>query len=148
MNEKRKAYPSDVSDEEWNFCVSYLRLMDEGAPQRVYPLREIFNSLRYLMRAGLPWRLMPHGLPAWNVVYQQTQRWIKAGSFEAMVHDLRAILRLALERNADPSAVILDSRTVQSTPESGEPVAVLAATKSARDRRCMPRSIPWATCWH
>ena len=52
-------------------------------------------------------------------VYQQTQRWIKAGCFEAMAHDLRAILRMALERKADPSAVILDSRTVQSTPESG-----------------------------
>ena len=119
MNEQRKSYPSDVSDEEWAFCVSYLTLMDEGAPQRVYPLREIFNALRYMVRAGFPWRMMPHDLPPWSVVYQQTRRWIKAGSFEAMVHDLRAILRLALERNADPSAVILDSRTLQSTPESG-----------------------------
>src|SRR6202161_3389378 len=49
----------------------------------------------------------------------KTQRWIKAGCLEAMAHDLRAILRLALERKADPSAVILDSRTLQSTPESG-----------------------------
>jgi len=101
------------------FCVSYLTLMDEGAPQRVYPLREIFNALRYQIRVGGAWRMMPHDLPPWNVVYQQTQRWIKAGCFEAMAHDLRAILRLALERKADPSAVILDSRTIQSTPESG-----------------------------
>ena len=63
--------------------------------------------------------MLPNDLPPWNVVYQQTQRWIKAGCFEAMAHDLRAILRMALERKADPSAVILDSRTVQSTPESG-----------------------------
>lgn len=63
--------------------------------------------------------MLPNDLPPWNVVYQQTRRWIKAGCFEAMAHDLRAILRLALERKADPSAVILDSRTVQSTPESG-----------------------------
>ena len=62
---------------------------------------------------------MPHDLPPWNIVYQQTQRWIRAGCFEAMSHDLRAILRMALERKADPSAVILDSRTLQSTPESG-----------------------------
>jgi transposase len=119
MSTKRKGYPSDVSDEEWGFCVSYLTLMDEGAPQRVYPLREIFNALRYQIRVGGAWRMMPHDLPPWNVVYQQTQRWIKAGCFEAMAHDLRAILRLALERKADPSAVILDSRTIQSTPESG-----------------------------
>jgi transposase len=119
MNERRKSYPSDVSDEEWAFCVSYLTLMMEEAPQRVYPLREIFNALRYLVRMGGVWRMMPHDLPPWHVVYQQTQRWIKAGCFEAMAHDLRAILRLALDRNAEPSAAILDSRTLQSTPESG-----------------------------
>jgi len=119
MEAKRKSYPSDVGDEEWNFCVNYLTLMEEAAPQRVYPLREIFNALRYLVRIGGAWRMMPHDLPPWHVVYQQTQRWIKAGCFEAMAHDLRAVLRLALERKADPSAVILDSRTIQSTPESG-----------------------------
>jgi transposase len=119
MPNVRKSYPSDVSDEEWNFCVSYLTLMEETAPQRVYPLREIFNALRYLVRMGGVWRMMPHDLPPWNVVYQQTQRWIRAGCFEAMAHDLRAIVRLALDRKADPSAVILDSRTLQSTPESG-----------------------------
>ena len=119
MNEKRKNYPSDVSDEEWAFCVSYLTLMTEKAPQRLYPLREIFNALRYQIRVGGAWRMMPHDLPQWSVVWQQAQRWIKAGCFETMAHDLRAILRLALDRKADPSAVILDSRTIQSTPESG-----------------------------
>jgi transposase len=119
MNEKRKSYPSDVSDDEWAFCISYLTLMMEDAPQRVYRLREIFNALRYLIKTGGAWRMMPHDLPPWQVVYQQTQRWIKAGCFEAMAHDLRAVLRLALERKADPSAVIMDSRTIQSTPESG-----------------------------
>src|SRR5580692_2836652 len=119
MNERRKNYPSDVGDEEWAFCAAYLTLMTEVAPQRVYPLREIFNALRYQVKAGGVWRMMPHDLPPWNIVYQQTQRWIKAGCFEAMAHDLRAILRMALERKPDPSAVILDSRTMQSTPESG-----------------------------
>jgi transposase len=119
MSTKRKSYPSDVSDEEWAFCVRYLALMTEQAPQRVYPLREMFNALRYQIRVGGAWRMMPHDLPPWHLVYQQAQRWIRAGCFEAMAHDLRAILRMALERKADPSAVILDSRTIQSTPESG-----------------------------
>ena len=119
MRTKRKSYPSDVSDEEWAFCVRYLALMTEQAPQRVHPLREMFNALRYQIRVGGAWRMMPHDLPPWHLVYQQAQRWIKAGCFEAMAHDLRAILRMALERKPDPSAVILDSRTIQSTPESG-----------------------------
>lgn len=94
--------------------------MTEDAPQRDHSLREVFNALRYIVRAGAPWRMMPNDLPPWHTVYQQTQRWLHAGVFEAMVHDLRALLRLAQGRKADPSAAIFDSRTLQSTPESGE----------------------------
>lgn len=116
---ERKVYPSDVSDDEWAFVAPYLMLMTEDAPQRDYPLREVFNGLRWIIRAGAPWRMMPNDLPPWWVVYQQTQRWIKAGVFEAMVHDLRAVLRLSKGRKEQPTAAIFDSRTLQSSPESG-----------------------------
>lgn len=116
---ERKAYPSDINDEEWAFVAPYLTLMNEGAPQRIHSLREIFNGLRWIIRAGASWRMMPHDLPPWEAVYQQTQRWFKAGVFEAIVDDLRVLLRVAAGRVEQPSAVILDSRTLQSTPESG-----------------------------
>ena len=115
----RRPYPSDVADDEWAFAAPYLTLLDEAAPQRRYPLRELFNGLRWMVRAGAPWRMMPHNLPPWHAVYEQTQRWIVAECCERMVHDLRAIIRLGEERAPQPSAVILDSRTLQSTPESG-----------------------------
>ena len=115
----RKPYPSDVSDEEWAFAAPYLALVREDAPQRVHSLREVFNGLRYLVKTGGQWRWMPHDLPPWWVVYQQARRWLDAGVFEAMLHDLRALLRLAQGRRAMPSAAILDSQTLQSTPESG-----------------------------
>jgi transposase len=115
----RKGYPSDVTDEEWAFVAPYLTLMTEEAPQRKYSLREVFNGLRWIIRAGAPWRFMPSDLPPWEMVYQQSQRWIKAGVFEQMVHDLRALLRLAQGRQAQPTAAIFDSRTLQSSPESG-----------------------------
>jgi transposase len=115
----RKPYPTDVSDDEWNFVAPYLTLMTEDAPQREYSLREVFNALRYISRGGEAWRMMPHDLPPWNAVYQQMRRWFKAGIFEVMIHDLRAILRLLEGRNPDPTAAIIDSRTLQSTPESG-----------------------------
>jgi transposase len=86
---ERKPYPSDVRDDEWAFVAPYLTLMTEDAPQRVHSLREVFNGLRWIVRAGASWRMMPHDLPPWEMVYQQTQRWIKAGVFEAMVHDLQ-----------------------------------------------------------
>lgn len=119
----REAYPSDVSDEEWAFVAPYLTLMREDAPQRDYELREVYNGLRYIVRSGATWRMMPNDLPPWEAVYQQTQRWLKAGVFEAMVHDLRVLLRLAEGRNEQPSAAIFDSRTLQSSPESGQRAA-------------------------
>lgn len=119
MANVRKAYPSDVSDEEWAFCAPYLTLMKETAPQREYALRELFNGLRWFVRAGCPWRMLPHDLPPWTAVQQQTQRWLRAGCFENMAEDLRVLLRLCAGRNDAPSAAILDSRTLQSTPESG-----------------------------
>jgi len=116
---ERQAYPSDVSDDEWSFVAPYLTLMTQEAPQREHDLREVFNGLRWIVRTGAQWRMMPHDLPPWAAVYQQTQRWLKAGVFEAIVDDLRAVLRLAQGRHEEPSAAIFDSRTLQSSPESG-----------------------------
>jgi transposase len=108
-----------VSDAEWAFVVPYLTLLPLDAEQRQHDLREVFNALRYLVRTGGAGRYLPNDLPPWAAVYQQTQRWIGAGSFEAIVHDLRALLRVAQGRTAQPSAAIFDGRTMQSTPESG-----------------------------
>ncbi len=109
----RRAYPSDVTDEEWLFVSPYLTLMREDA------LREVFNGLCWVVRTGSQWRMMPNDLPPWHTVYQQSRRWLKAKVFEAMVHGLRELLRVAGGRNAQPSAAVLDGRTLQSSPESG-----------------------------
>jgi len=116
----RKVYPSDVSDEEWAYVAPYLTLMLEGAPQREYPLREVFDALRWLVRAGAPWRYLPGDFPPWEAVYQQAQRWMRAGCFVAIVEELRVILREAVGKKPDPTAAIFDGRTLQSTPESGD----------------------------
>ena len=118
-NQSRAPYPSDVTDAEWAFVAPYLTLMTEDAPQRHHESRELFNALRWLVRAGATWRMLPHDFPRWDAVYQQSQRWIKAGCFAAIVEDLRLLLRLAQGRNAQPSAAIFDSQTLPSTPESG-----------------------------
>jgi transposase len=119
MNPSRTPYPTDVSDDEWAFVAPYLTLLPEEAGQRSYSLREVFNGLRWIARAGAPWRLMPNDLPPWYIVYQQTQRWLATDCFAALVDDLRLLLREAQGRTRQPSAAIIDSRTLQSTPESG-----------------------------
>jgi transposase len=116
----RKSYPSDVSDDEWNFVAPYLTLMTQDAPQREHDLREVFNAMRWIVRTGSPWRYMANDLPPWQVVYQQSQRWIANGVFAAMTRDLRELLRMLDGRDPKPSAAIFDSRTLQSTPESGD----------------------------
>lgn len=120
MTNRRKAYPSDVSDDEWSLVVPYLTLMRENAVQREHPLRELFNGLRYVIRYGIAWRAMPNDLPPWSAVYQQAQRWLAARCFETLAQDLRAVLRLAAGRAEEPTAAIIDSRTLRSTPESGQ----------------------------
>jgi transposase len=119
MDTTRKPYPSDVSDAEWEFLLPYLTLMRQDAPQRDYSLRELFNALRYLVKTGCQWRFVPHDLPPWTAVYQQARRWLQAGVFEQITHDLRMMVRLVAQREAQPSATVLDGRTLQSTPESG-----------------------------
>src|SRR5271154_3555923 len=118
-NKGQVGYPSDVSDEEWAFVAPYLALCKEDSEQRDHPLRAVFNGLRFIVRTGSQWRYMPNDFPPWPVVYQQTQRWIRARCFETMVEDLRMLLREFAGRKAQPTAMILDSRTLQSTPESG-----------------------------
>src|ERR687897_1685530 len=119
MSTARKPYPSDVSDTEWEFLAPYLTLMREDAPQREYPLRDVFDAVRYVVRTGCQWDFLPHDFPPASAVYQQARRWVSAGVFEEITHDLRMILRLVEGREAQPTAAVLDGRTLQSTPESG-----------------------------
>jgi transposase len=119
MSTTGKSYPSDVTDVEWEFLLPYLTLMREDAPQREYALRDLFNAMRYVVKTGCQWRYLPHDFPPWAAVYQQARRWLEAHVFEDAAHDLREMIRLGMERGPHPTAVIMDGRTLQSTPESG-----------------------------
>src|ERR687894_2245575 len=112
-------YPSDVSDAGWESVLPYVCLLPEDAGQRRHDLRDVLDALRWLVRTGGQWRYLPKDFPPWEAVYQQTRRWLAAGCFEAIVHDLRAVLRFAAGRDPEPTAAVFDSRTLQSTPESG-----------------------------
>jgi transposase len=119
MGKVRKVYPSDVTDEEWWFVLPYLLLCREDAGQREHDLREVFDALRYVARSGCSWRMVPGDLPPWAAVYQQFRRWLEAGVFEVLVADVQTIVREWAGRKGQPTAICIDSRTLQSTPESG-----------------------------
>jgi transposase len=112
-------YPSDVSDAEWAFVVPYLGLLAEDAGPRVHGLRVAVDGLRWSVRTGSPWRSLPKDFPPWEAVYPPSRRWLAAGCFAAIVHDLRALLRRAAGRGRGPTAAVFDSRTLRSTVASG-----------------------------
>jgi transposase len=91
-------------------------LQREDAGQWAHDLREVFNGLRYIVKTGAPWRWMSNDLPPWAAVYQQPQQWLAAGCFEGLV----TVLRLTAGRKSEPTAAIIDSRTLRSTPKSSE----------------------------
>jgi hypothetical protein len=103
----RKPYPSGVSDEEWAFMAPYLTLVREDAPQRTHDLREVFNPLRWIVRAGASWRMLPTISSVGGRLPADKEVDSCRGS-EAMVHDLRALLRL---HTRQPHATL--------SPESG-----------------------------
>ena len=77
-------------------------------------------KLHVMVRAGAGWRLLPHDFSPWTAIYQQSQWWIRAGVCERIVHHLGVLLRIAAGHDPGPTAVIFDSRTLQSSVESGE----------------------------
>ena len=138
-------YPTDVSDEEWAFVAPYLTLLREDAAQRVHPLRDGFDALRWMVKAGCPWRRLPGDFAPWQALEQQSKRWMQAGCFEAMVHDLRELLRLLAERSHRPTAAILDGRTLQSSPEGGAR-AGYDGYKRRKGSKVHAPWTPWETC--
>src|SRR5579883_1517393 len=129
----RQPYPTAIGDGEWALVAPYLSLMTEAAPQRRYPLRAVFSGLRYIVKTGMQWRWLPHDLPPWPVVYQQPQRWLAAGRFDALVHDLRLLLREAAGRTSAPTAAVCDSHT-----QAGGPGRPGRDRLPGRGRRCGP----------
>lgn len=130
----RNHSPGDISDEEWDFVAPCLTLMKADAPQRDHDLREVLTGLRWIVRTGSPWRYMPHDLPPYQTVYQQVQRWFRAGCFEAIVADLRALIRLGEGKSVEPTAAIFDSRRLQGTPERGAGGGYDGAKKRTRSK--------------
>lgn len=119
MTTTRKAYPSDLDDETYIFMLPYFLLAPEEAHQRKYPIREVLNAAIWIGRTGSQWAYLPNDFPPYKIVHQQLMRWYERGCFENLAHDLRSLVREDALKEGVPTVAILDSRTLQSTPESG-----------------------------
>lgn len=115
----RRAYPTDLTDDEWRVVSPLIPPAKPGGRPRSSDPREVLNAIRYLLRSGGAWRLLPHEFPPWPTVYAYFRRWEGDGTWERMAGVLRRDLRGALGRRAEPSAAVLDSQTVRTTEKGG-----------------------------
>jgi transposase len=115
----RKAYPTDLTDQEWAILEPLVPPPKAGGRPSTWPRREFLNAVFYVLRSGAAWRLLPHDVPPWQTVYHYVRLWRLDGTWERLHTALREQTRVQAGRNRQPSAAILDSQSVKTTEKGG-----------------------------
>jgi putative transposase len=109
-----KRYPSDLTDDEWSVIAPLMPAASRTGRPRSVDLREVINAIRYLVRSGCEWRMLPSDFPPWQTVYWWFRRFVRRLLFR-VVHDIALMMdRLLHARNEQPRAGVLDSQTVKA----------------------------------
>lgn len=115
----RKAYPSDLTDKEWEILEPFVPAISPDAVNVKYSRREIVNGVLYVLRSGCPWRLVPHDLPAWGALYYYFRTWEKEGIWDRAQKDLLKRMRKREGRDEEPSAAVIDSQSIKTSAVRG-----------------------------
>ncbi len=114
---ENKRYPSDLTDDEWNYIKGMMPAAKEGGRPRTTNIREVINAIFYVVKGGISWRMMPKDFPKWKTVYDYFRSWKISGLWH-QIHDyLRGDVREKAGRNRQPSAAIIDSQSVKTTEQ-------------------------------
>lgn len=115
----RNQYSSDLTEPEWILLKDLIPPAKFGGRPRTVDIREVLNAVFYVLRAGCAWRLLPNDLPHWKTVYHYWREWRISGLWERVNETLRRNLRRKSGRNAEPSAAVIDSQSIETTKRSG-----------------------------
>jgi len=119
MTLNRQAYPSDLTDEQWELLEPLVPALSAEAAYHVHARREIVNAILYVLRSGCPWRMLPHEFPAWGTVYSYFRKWHREGIWDQLLHTLRKQVRRKQGREEEPSAAIIDSQSIKTSAVCG-----------------------------
>ncbi len=130
---KRKPYPTDLTDAQWEVVRSAMPPAKGGktGKPRDYSAREMWNALFYKAKNGCTWRALPHDFPPHSAVWQQYRRWRDNGTLEAVHEALRGEVRRKAGKETTPSAAIVDSQSVRVAEKRGRAGASIRARRSA-----------------
>jgi putative transposase len=140
----RQPYPTDLSDKEWDVIQHLVPDAKAGGRPEAYPKRDILNAIFYLLRSGCSWRMLPHDLPPWRIVYHYFRQWRLDGTWQVMHDLLRGDVRAASGKQRQPSAGVIDTQSVKTT-EKGGSTAMMLASRS-RGASAISSSIPSGCC--
>jgi len=118
-NRDKLRYPSDLTDEEWTLVEPQIPPAKHGGRHRTVVVREVVNGVMYVLSTGCQWRYLPKDLPPKSTVHDYLTRWNYDGTIERMHHALYVQCREAAERQASPTACVIDSQSVKSAEKGG-----------------------------
>ena len=130
----RLRYPSDLTDEEWNLARAEIPRARPGGNKRTVDVRAVMNGLMYVLGTGCQWRAIPKDLPPRSTVNHYFCRWQHDGTFDRLHHALYVLCREQADREASPTAAIIDSQSVKSAEKGGVASTGQALTVARRSR--------------
>ena len=117
-NRDRLRYPSDLTDEEWCWVERLIPPAKRGGRRRDVDIREVLNGVMYVLSTGCQWRYVPKDLPPRSTLHGYLQRWIYDGTLEKVHHALYRECREQADRDASPTACVIDSQSVKSAEKA------------------------------